>query len=73
MTQRRDSYNNLQGNHRYHELLDNLAPADVYYGRAKERLPLRERIKHLTIKLRSKYNQEKGGLKKQLLLTKNIP
>ena len=34
---------------RYHESLDNLTPADVYFGRA-ERIPLeRERIKRKTI------------------------
>ena len=60
-------------NHRYHESLDNLTPADVYYGRAEERLSLRESIKNLTIKSRRKYNQGKGGLKKQLLLAKITP
>ena len=59
--------------HRYHESLDNLTPADVYYGRAEERLSLRESIKHLTIKSRRKYNHGKGGLKKQLLLAKITP
>ena len=35
-------------NHRYHESLDNLNPADVYFGRAKAVLLERERIKRPT-------------------------
>ena len=57
-------------NHRYHESLNNLTHADVFYGRDRKRLLLRERIKHITMKSRRKYNMGKGGLKKQLLLTK---
>jgi putative transposase len=34
---------------RYHESLDNLTPADVYFGRAERILLERERIKRLTI------------------------
>jgi len=60
-------------NHRYHESLDNLTPADVYFGRKRERLSVREMIKRETMKLRRAYNLGKGGLKKQLLLTKTTP
>src|SRR4249919_4085924 len=34
---------------RYHESLDNLTPADVYFGRAETILTERERIKRATI------------------------
>ncbi len=34
---------------RYHESLDNLTPADVYFGRAERILLERERIKRKTI------------------------
>jgi len=37
---------------RYHESLDNLTPADVYYGRGQTILLARERIKRKTIELR---------------------
>jgi len=43
-----DHYNN----HRYHESLKNLTPADVYFGRAQSILNNRERIKQNTIKQR---------------------
>jgi len=62
-------YNNL----RYHESLENLTPADVYFGRKREQLTMRERIKRETMKLRRSYNLGKGGMKNQLLLTKSTP
>lgn len=37
---------------RYHESLDNLTPADVYFGRAGEILAERQRIKRETLKHR---------------------
>jgi transposase InsO family protein len=40
-----DYYNN----HRYHESIDNLTPADVYFGRGKVILAAREKIKRETI------------------------
>lgn len=43
-----DHYNN----HRYHEGLKNLTPADVYFGRAQSILSKRERVKQNTIKQR---------------------
>jgi len=48
-----DYYNNR----RYHESLNNLTPADVYFGRGSNILSERERIKHLTIQNRRLQNQ----------------
>ena len=42
---------------RYHESLNNLAPVDVYYGRATKILRERERIKRLTIQNRRLQHQ----------------
>ena len=41
-------------NERYHESLNNVTPADVYYGRYAKVLSERERIKRRTMKLRKK-------------------
>jgi putative transposase len=43
-------------NERYHESLNNLTPADVYYGRAREVETRRERIKRETLQQRRRYN-----------------
>lgn len=43
-----DYYNN----HRYHESLNNLTPADVYFGRGQQILDERKRIKEETLKER---------------------
>jgi transposase InsO family protein len=47
-----DYYNN----HRYHQALNNVTPADVYYGRDREVLTKREQIKKKTMLLRRKEN-----------------
>jgi transposase InsO family protein len=47
-----DYYNNK----RYHEALDNVAPADVYYGRYREIITRREQLKQQTLKARRRYN-----------------
>jgi transposase InsO family protein len=47
-----DYYNNR----RYHEALTNVTPADVYYGRDREILTKREKIKKKTMLLRRKQN-----------------
>jgi putative transposase len=47
-----DYYNNQ----RYHESLDNMTPADVYYGREKEVQSKRENIKRKTMALRREQN-----------------
>ncbi len=45
-----DYYNNC----RYHESLDNLTPADVYFGRAENILKMRRETKRRTIEIRRK-------------------
>ena len=42
---------------RYHESLNNLTPADVYFGRAETILVERERIKRATIANRRSQHQ----------------
>jgi hypothetical protein len=39
----------LYNHRRYHESIDNLTPADVYFGRGQTILLKRERIKQQTI------------------------
>jgi putative transposase len=51
---------------RYHEALNNVTPADVYYGRDLKILKRREQIKQKTMLLRRKQNRslrlaEKAG------------
>jgi len=48
-----DHYNN----NRYHEALNNLTPADVYYDKGREILTRRGRIKKITILQRRRYNR----------------
>src|SRR5262249_62244967 len=49
------SYSN---NCRYHESLDNLTPADVYFGRGQAILERREKIKRKTIEQRRRLHQQ---------------
>ena len=42
--------------HRYHESLNNLTPADVYYGRSRDILTKRDMIKRKTMRLRKQQN-----------------
>ncbi len=44
--------------HRYHESLNNVTPADVYFGRAETILRQREKIKKLTIQKRRLQHQK---------------
>jgi len=44
-------------NHRYHESLSNLTPADVYHGRGAKILKIREEIKKQTIRKRKLQQQ----------------
>ena len=43
-------------NDRYHEALQNLTPADVYYGKSRDVLSRRKRIKKNTMLQRRRYN-----------------
>jgi len=56
LTDKIDLFIEYYNNHRYHEALDNLTPADVYYGRGREILTRRERIRKITMRQRRKYN-----------------
>ncbi len=47
-----DHYNHR----RYHEALDNLTPADVYFGRGQRIIDMRKEIKRRTIEQRRKYH-----------------
>ena len=52
-----DHYNN----HRYHESIANLTPADVYFGRGETILAERRRIKHKTIQNRRLNHHRKAA------------
>ena len=52
-----DHYNN----HRYHESLNNVTPADVYFGRAKDILRERKTIKKQTIEYRRLQHQRQAA------------
>jgi transposase-like protein len=45
-------------NERYHESLENLTPADVYFGRARQIKSYRHQIKMKTLKERRKINRK---------------
>ncbi|MEM6890924.1 MAG: IS3 family transposase, partial [Pseudomonadota bacterium] len=47
-----DTFVDHDNHRRYHESLDNLTPADVYFGRGETILRKRERIKQKTIEAR---------------------
>ena len=48
-------------NHRYHESLNNVTPADVYFGRDKDSLREREKIKKQTIQYRRLQHQKQAA------------
>lgn len=53
---------------RFHEALDNLTPADVYFGRASSIRQARERIKLETLRQRERYNRGLRIVRKRLVL-----
>jgi len=55
---RLEEFVNFYNNHRYHESLRNVTPADVYFGRQKDVLNRRKEIKLETIRERRKINQQ---------------
>jgi transposase InsO family protein len=50
---------NYYNHERYHESLDNLTPADVYYGRGHKILGQRDKIKIATLAMRRKMHYDK--------------
>ena len=52
-----EEFVNYYNNERYHESINNLTPADVYYGRDKEILENRRKIKRRTIANRKLHHQ----------------
>ena len=50
------SFVNYYNYQRYHESLDNLTPADVYFGKAKEVLTKRDQVKKQTLQQRRLQN-----------------
>ncbi len=56
---------------RYHESLDNLTPADVYYGRGKAILDLRQQIKMRTLALRRQMHYDNRA-KAQTLMSQTV-
>ncbi|UCE20499.1 MAG: IS3 family transposase [Gemmatimonadota bacterium] len=57
-------YVEYYNNHRYHESLDNLTPADVYHWREQKILRMRDYIKEKTLKLRRFENLGKGVIRR---------
>ena len=53
------SFVDYYNNHRYHEALNNVTPADVYSGKYHEIITKREKTKIKTLKLRKKLNLQK--------------
>ena len=51
---------------RYHESLNNVTPADVYYGRDKKIISRRGQIKQKTMQLRRRQNLGKEGVRNSL-------
>ena len=49
-------------NQRYHESLDNVTPADVYFGREKEVIKKRNRLKEQTLALRRQQHLIRAGV-----------
>jgi putative transposase len=53
-----DKFVRYYNNCRYHESLDNLTPADVYFWRGQASLERREKIKRKTIEQRRRLHQQ---------------
>src|SRR5262245_61647381 len=58
LEQRIEEFVRYYNNYRYHESLDNLTPADVYFGRGQAILERREKIKRKTIEQRRRLHQQ---------------
>ena len=53
-----ETFVNYYNNERYHESLDNLTPADIYFGRDQQVKAQRHEIKMKTLKERRKINRK---------------
>ncbi len=64
-----ESFIDYYNNRRYHESLDNVTPADVYYGRSERILKKRKEVKKRTLRLRRNtyFNQKMMEIIKQLI------
>jgi putative transposase len=75
-----DRFVEYYNNERYHESLENVTPADMYYGRHREIITRREQIKGKTLKQRKHYNlatkatrlTQKKPVNPSLSLTQNL-
>ena len=56
------SFVSYYNNQRYHESLDNLTPADIYFGRTKEVLNKRAEIKKRTMQQRRLQNLQTAAV-----------
>ncbi len=57
---------------RVHESLDNVTPADVYYGRHREILTARQRLKAQTLRRRACYNRGEPLREEELIRPSSI-
>ena len=60
LTERIREWVDYYNNQRYHEAIDNVTPADKYYGRDLYVLKNREKVRKQTMKLRRKLNRMAG-------------
>jgi len=58
LEKRLNEFVNYYNNKRYHESLNNLTPADVYYGRDKQILEKRKEVKRKTLRRRRQEYQK---------------
>jgi len=58
LTERIRQWVDYYNNHRYHEAIDNVTPRDRYFGKDKEILKQRKKIKAETMRLRRKIYQD---------------
>jgi putative transposase len=72
LEQRIGEFVEYYNNHRVHESLDNLTPADVYLGRDKEILAAREIVKEQTLRRRIRENMGLAPLKQDLMLPQTV-
>jgi hypothetical protein len=57
LTERIREWVNYYNHHRYHEVIDNVTPADRYYGRDQMILERREKVRRESVKMRRELNR----------------